>query len=132
MSLSLLRTGRSRVATLIGAVALVVGSAAGAIALGAGSAAGAPASASPQVVPKPVSTTVGVGKFTLSTRSRIVVGSTAATPVAADLAAYLRPATGYPLPIVRGNSRAGDIVLQLGHPAALHPDTTGEGYLLDI
>ena len=66
MSLSLLRTGRSRVATLVGAIALVVGSATGAVALGAGSAAAAPPSASPQVVPKPVSTTVGVGQFTLT------------------------------------------------------------------
>ena len=131
MLLSLLRTGRSRVATLVGAIALVVGSATGAVALGAGSAAAAPPSASPEVVPKPVSTTVGVGRFTLTTRSRIVVGSTAATPVAADLAAYLRPATGYQLPIVSGNSRARDIVLQLGKPAALQPDTTGEGYVLD-
>ena len=131
MSLSLLRTGRSRVATLIGTIALVVGSATGAVALGAGSAAAAPPSASPQVVPKPVSTTVGVGQFSLTSNSRVVVGSSAATAVASDLAAYLRPATGYQLPIVSGGARAGDIALQLGSPAALQPDTTGEGYVLD-
>src|SRR5215471_8150853 len=131
MSLSLLRTGRSRVATLIGATALVVGSATGAVALGAGSAAAAPPSAPPQVVPKPVSTTVGVGQFSLTSRSRVVVGSADATAVAADLAAYLRPATGYPLPIVSGGAHSGDIALQLGRSAALKPDTTGEGYVLD-
>ncbi len=129
MSLSLFRTGRSVLLTLVGAVALVAGSTTGALALDASSAA-APSTA-PQVVPKPVSTTVGGGQFTLTTRSRIVVGSTAATAVAADLAAYLRPATGYLLPIVSGGSRAGDITLQLGHPGALQPDTTGEGYVLD-
>ncbi len=132
MSLSLLRSSRSRVATLVGAIALVVGSATGAVALGAGSAAAAaPPSAAPQVVPKPVSTTVGVGQFTLTTRSRIVVSSADATAVGADLAAYLRPATGYQLPIVSGGAHAGDITLQLGKPAALQPDTTGEGYVLD-
>jgi hexosaminidase len=132
MSLSLLGTGRSRVARSIGAMALVVGSATGAVALGAGSAAAAaPPSAAPQVVPKPVSTTVGVGQFTLTTRSRIVVSSDDATAVGADLAAYLRPATGYQLPIVSGGAHAGDITLQLGKPAALQPDTTGEGYVLD-
>jgi hexosaminidase len=131
MSLSLLGTGRSRVVRSIGAIALVVGSATGAVALGAGNAAAAPPSAAPQVVPKPVSTTVGGGQFTLTTASRIVVGSTGATPIAADLAAYLRPATGYPLPIVSGGSSSGDIALQLGNPADLQPDTTGEGYVLD-
>ena len=49
----------------------------------------------------------------------------------ADLAAYLRPATGYRLPIVSGGAHAGDIRLQLGNPPALQPDTTGEGYVLD-
>ena len=131
MSLSLLGTGRSRVARSIGAMALIVGGATGAVALGAGSAAAAPPSAAPQVVPKPVSTTVGVGQFSLTTKSRIVVGSADATAVGADLAAYLRPATGYQLPIVSGGAHAGDITLQLGRPAALQPDTTGEGYVLD-
>jgi hexosaminidase len=112
-------------------MALIVGGATGAVALGAGSAAAAPPSAAPQVVPKPVSTTVGVGQFTLTTGSRIVVGSSAAMTVAADLAAYLHPATGYQLPIVSGGAHAGDITLQLGNPSALQPDTTGEGYLLD-
>jgi hexosaminidase len=131
MSLSLLGTGRSRVVRSIGAIALVVGSATGAVALGAGNAAAAPPSAAPQVVPKPVSTTAGVGQFTLTTRSRIVVGSAEATAVGADLAAYLRPATGYQLPLASGGAHAGDITLQLGKPAALQPDTTGEGYVLD-
>src|SRR5689334_3676181 len=131
MTLSLLGTGRSRVVRSIGAIALVVGSATGAFALGAGNASAAPPSAAPQVVPKPVSTTAGVGQFTLTTRSRIVVGSAEATAVGADLAAYLRPATGYQLPLASGGAHAGDITLQLGNPAALQPDTTGEGYVLD-
>jgi len=112
-------------------MALVVGSATGAVALGAGNAAAALPSAAPQVVPKPVSTTVGVGQFSLTSKSRVVVGSADATAVGADLAAYLRPATGYQLPLVSGGAHAGDITLQLGKPAALQPDTTGEGYVLD-
>ena len=84
-------------------------------------------------MPKPVSTTVGAGHFTLTSRSRIVVGTASAgvSQVAADLAAYLRPATGYSLPVVTSLPRAGDITLGLGNPAALHVDTTGEGYLLE-
>src|SRR5581483_1758224 len=54
------------------------------------------------VVPKPAAVTVGSGRFTLARTARIVAapggGSAAELAVAEDLAAYLRPATGYPLP----------------------------------
>src|SRR5215469_13496093 len=52
-----------------------------------------PANSVPQLIPKPVSMTVGQGTFTLAATARIVVpsGSAAALPVAQDLADYLRP-----------------------------------------
>jgi hexosaminidase len=93
----------------------------------------APATSVPQIVPKPVSTTVGQGSFTLTATARIVVpsGSDAALPVAQDLAAYLRPATGYSLPVVTGTPQSGDIELILGDPGTLQADPDGEGYQLN-
>ena len=94
----------------------------------------APANSVPQVIPKPVSMTVGQGSFTLSATASIVVpsGSEAALPVAQDLAAYLRPATGYSLPVVTGTAQSGDIELILGDPGTLQGDPDGEGYQLGI
>src|SRR6266571_2045987 len=93
----------------------------------------APATSVPQVIPKPVSTTVGQGSFTLTASARIVVssGSEAALPVAQDLSDYLRPATGYSLPVVTGGVQSGDIELILGNPGGLQADPDGEGYQLD-
>ena len=93
----------------------------------------APANSVPQVIPKPVSMTVGQGSFTLASTANIVVatGSDAATPVAQDLAAYLRPATGYSLPVVTGSPQSGDIELVIGDPGTLQADPDGEGYQLN-
>ncbi|HEY5986062.1 MAG TPA: beta-N-acetylhexosaminidase, partial [Streptosporangiaceae bacterium] len=93
----------------------------------------APATSVPQIIPKPVSTTVGQGTFTLATSTSIVVpsGSDAALPVAQDLADYMRPATGYALPVVTGTPSSGDIELILGDPGGLQNDPDGEGYHLD-
>src|SRR6266480_291881 len=92
----------------------------------------APATSVPQIVPKPVSMTVGQGTYTLTASTNIVVpsGSDAALPVAQDLADYLRPATGYALPVVTGNPSSGDIELILGDPGGLQADPDGEGYQL--
>ena len=91
-----------------------------------------PAVAGPvQVVPKPVSTTVGRGHFRLLPSSRIVAASPSAWPVAEDLAGYLRPATGYRLPVGGRPDRGDSITLRLAQPNALRADTTGEGYVLD-
>lgn len=93
-----------------------------------------PGSASaPQLVPKPVSVSTGSGSYLLTPWTRIIVAaqSAAALPVAQDLAGYLRPATGYPLPVVTGNPGHGDIELVLGTAGTLAADTTGEGYQLD-
>lgn len=86
----------------------------------------------PQLVPKPVSMTVGTGDFTITRQTHIVAAPGSAThAVAADLAAYLRPATGYPLPVVSGPGRDGDIRLELGDAPGLPPSQAAEGYVLD-
>jgi hexosaminidase len=96
------------------------------------------ASAAPvlDVVPKPVSAVVGSGHFALAPASRILAapGTASATAaelaVARDLAAYLRPATGYPLPTAIGSPASGDIVLQIGDPGTLPAAGQAEGYQL--
>jgi hexosaminidase len=86
------------------------------------------------VVPKPVSARIGSGRFTLTGRARIVAvpgaGAAAELPVAGDLAAYLRPSTGYRLPVVSGTPRPGDVVLEIGDPATLTSGHRAEGYQL--
>src|SRR5579875_2178770 len=87
----------------------------------------------PQIVPKPVSMQVGDGWFTLTSRARIAVsGGPAATAVAQDLAADLRPATGYTLPIVSGAGGPGEISLALTPRATIAGDPDGEGYRLVV
>ena len=95
----------------------------------------AAAAAMPGIVPKPVSVKVGRGHFTLTRSTRIVAAAGAHSvgelPVARDLAAYLRPATGYRLPAVTGRPHRGDIVLQIGNPGTLKPRYRAEGYQLE-
>jgi hexosaminidase len=87
----------------------------------------------PQIVPKPVSMQVGTGYFTLTPGTRIAVsGGAQAMAVARDLAGYLRPATGYPLPVVAGSGGAGDISLAMGAGDAVGSDPDGEGYSLGV
>lgn len=88
----------------------------------------------PQIVPEPVHVTAGRGRFALTPRTRIVVppGSAPALTVGRDLAGYLRPATGYPLPVVSGGPQAGAITLVLGRQAGLRADPHGEAYRLDV
>jgi hexosaminidase len=89
-------------------------------------------SAAPQLVPEPVSTAVGTGDFTITRHTHIVAKpGSAARVVAEDLAAYLRPATGYPLPVVSGPGGDRDIRLALGDAPELTPGQTAEGYVLD-
>lgn len=82
------------------------------------------------VVPKPVSATSGSGRFTLTSAARIVAAG-AAVAVADDLAGYLRPATGYPLPVTGGAGRAGDVVMKIDRPAAIGGHHA-EGYRLTV
>jgi len=87
-----------------------------------------------QVIPQPVRVVPGAGRFTLTPHTRIVVAgrSEGARPVAADLAALLRPATGFRLPVVDGARRPGDVELVLGDPGTLAGDPDGEGYQLTV
>ncbi len=101
-------------------------------ALGA-SAAAAAKGAAPSVIPKPVSMTVGHGSFALTRHTRIaVLGGVEARAVAQDLADYLRPATGYRLPVVGGRGGRSDISLSAGPGNAIPSDPDGEGYRLDV
>ncbi len=87
----------------------------------------------PKIVPKPVHMTAGPGRFTLTRATRIVVASglPSTWAVARDLAAYLKPATGYPLPVTGGTPHPGDIALVQGQQAHLTKDPHGEAYTLD-
>jgi hexosaminidase len=86
----------------------------------------------PQIVPKPVSMTTGRGDFTLTPGTRIVAASPGSAVVAGDLAGYLRPATGYRLPVVPGRAGPGAITLELGRQGAVPADPDGEGYRLSV
>jgi hexosaminidase len=88
----------------------------------------------PKIVPEPVRVSAGRGRFTLTPGTRIVVppGSAPALAVGRDLAGYLRPATGYRLPVVSGGPQAGAITLVLGRQAGLRTDPHGEAYRLDV
>jgi hexosaminidase len=118
--------------------ALMIGIPATVVAVTAGAAPARPAvaaAAALDLVPKPVSAKAGRGQFTLTRDARIVAapgaGAAAELAVAGDLAAYLRPATGYPLPTVTGAAHPGDIVLRIGDPGTLKPRDRAEGYQLD-
>jgi hexosaminidase len=79
-----------------------------------------------QVIPQPASVTPGKGQFSLSSHTQIVAPASAQA-LAEQLRDYLRPATGYPLPIVRAAS-AGSINLSIDHSLKrLGP----EGYRLE-
>jgi hexosaminidase len=87
----------------------------------------------PRLVPVPVSMTTVPGQvFTLRHGTRIVAhGGRGAQSVARQLAAILRPSTGYPLPVLTGRGAGtarGAIVLSVAGDVALGP----EGYRLDV
>jgi hexosaminidase len=121
-----------------GLAVLVIGVPAAVFAVTAGPARAQPAAAAVpalDIVPRPVSATIGRGHFTLTRRARIVAAPGASTAaelsIARDLAAYLRPATGFPLPTVTGTPHSGDVALEIGNPGTLRPRDQAEGYQLD-
>lgn len=85
-------------------------------------------------MPKPVSAKMGRGHFTLTRRTRIVAApgahAAAERAIAADLAAYLRPATGYPLPTVTASPRPGDVAITIGGLARSGARSRPEEYRL--
>src|SRR3954447_6179632 len=121
-------TPRRRVLSLAAAAVSVAGLTTAALPSAAAAPASAPASA---VVPKPVTTVVGHGTFRL-TRNAHIVATGGARRVAAQLGAYLAPATGYPLPIRGGAVHKGDIQLLLADPGTLGSDPLREGYQLSV
>lgn len=86
----------------------------------------------PRIIPKPVTMTVNKGAFQLTHATRVVAQGRDASAVAGALAAYLRPATGFPLPVVGGPAHARDIVLSQQDPGTLGDNPGGEGYQLDV
>src|SRR4051794_2844306 len=121
------RRSSSLVVSLLVAIAGLV------VALSATPTSAAAGAASPQLVPRPVSMTVGTGSFTLSKQTHIVAKpGSAARSLADDLAAYLRPATGYPLPVASGPGRGRDVRLELGGASGLPQGKAAEGYVLDV
>jgi hexosaminidase len=116
---------RRRVAALAAAAVSVAG-----FAVAARPAAAAPAPA-PSLVPKPVSMVSGRGSFHLRPGTDIVA-SRGARAVATSLAAALRPATGYDLPVRGGSVRTGDVQLLLADPGTLPAAGLAEGYQLSV
>ncbi|MFG1911437.1 beta-N-acetylhexosaminidase [Kribbella sp. NPDC048928] len=86
-----------------------------------------------QIIPVPVKQSPGTGQpWELTDTSRIVVSGSNLTATAELLAGYLRPATGYVLPVVTGSATASDISLSLGPVAGLPQDKSAEGYSLSV
>ncbi len=80
-----------------------------------------------QIIPQPVSVTPGKGFFALTSHTQIVAASSA-QGLAEQLRDYLRPATGFPLPIVRA-AGSSSVTLTIDHTLKrLGP----EGYRLEI
>jgi hexosaminidase len=88
-----------------------------------------------KVLPVPVSESDGTGgPFELTARSRLAVSDDTLKPLADRLAGYLRPSTGFVLPVTTDSARPGDIALVKGKVADL-PDgnalADAEGYKLE-
>jgi hexosaminidase len=76
--------------------------------------------------------TVAPGGFTITPETQVVAEpGSAAAAVAEGLAAHLRPATGYPLPVGSGAVSGRDIRLALGPTTELTASQATEGYVLD-
>lgn len=86
-----------------------------------------------QVVPAPESVREGGGPFTITARTviRVTGSSGAARRVGGQLAALLRPSTGYRLPVTTKQGRDG-IQLRLGGTASGKSGLGKEGYRLKV
>ncbi|MFJ2033943.1 family 20 glycosylhydrolase [Streptosporangium sp. NPDC087985] len=89
-----------------------------------------------QIIPVPVQQTPGTGQpWELTAKSRIVVSGSGLAATAEVLADYLRPATGYRLPVVTGSATAADIALTLAPVPGLpqgNEVAAAEGYSLTV
>jgi hexosaminidase len=131
------RFGRSRWNRLVlGAAALaLLGGTATAWAAGQPATAGTAdptgtVSAAARIVPEPVSVRTDASSYRLTSHTAIHTNAAQAAPIAGQLAALLRPSTGYPLPITPASARpdGGISLLLTGSVADLGP----EGYRLDV
>ncbi|GAA0403678.1 hypothetical protein GCM10009530_64620 [Microbispora corallina] len=95
-----------------------------------------PATVTGQIIPVPVRQTPGTGQpWQLTARSRIVVSDSGLAATGEVLAGYLRPATGYELPVVTGSATAADIALGLAPVPGLpqgNEVAAAEGYSLTV
>src|SRR5262245_3335759 len=89
-----------------------------------------------QIIPVPVKQTPGTGQpWELTPKSRIVVSDSDLAATAEVLAGYLRPSTGYNLPVVTGSATDADISLSLGSVSGLPQGNAvaeAEGYSLTV
>jgi hexosaminidase len=113
------------------AVLTAVGIAPAAGAAGSPGASPAQSVAPARIVPKPVFQQNGTGSFQLTKNSRIDV-SGGANAIGADLAADIRPPTGFALPVTPSAARPGDISIQLDRSVVVPGDRLHEGYLLQV
>ena len=83
------------------------------------------------LIPQPAHLERGAGQFTLTAQTKITVAPQAQEVAAIGeyLAAHLRPATGFALPVAGGNVVTDAIVLQLGGTAK---ELGSEGYELTV
>jgi hexosaminidase len=83
-----------------------------------------------QVIPQPVSVKIGTGEFVFTART-VIVAPSSLQMLAEQFRAYLQPAMGFPLSIVRqtGTSSASAITLSVDRNAMLFGP---EGYRLEI
>jgi len=80
-----------------------------------------------QIIPRPVTVSPGKGSFALTAHTQIVAAASARS-LAEQLRDYLRPATGFPFPIVRA-AGPSSVTLAIDHTLKrLGP----EGYRLEI
>ncbi|RIJ68773.1 hypothetical protein D1871_22655 [Nakamurella silvestris] len=95
-----------------------------------------PAAVAGEIIPVPVQQTTGTGQpWQLGASSRIVVSAGSLTTTAEVMAGYLRPATGFKLPVVTGVATPADISLTLGAVAGLPQGNelaAAEGYSLSV
>ena len=86
------------------------------------------------MIPKPGKIIAGSGKFELIASSKIIPQSAGAVDIAALLREYLRPSTGFSLPIAADDSPGtGDIVLwENGNNVENSAGFVPEGYMLQV
>jgi N-acetyl-beta-hexosaminidase len=93
-------------------------------------------STAPSIIPAPASMQMLTGPaFTVTPGTQIVLrpNSDAAQPVADDLAAILRPSTGYTLPVVsQGSSGSQPVAHSIVMQLLTDPDLGQEGYRLNV